>query len=84
MPDDALLEAMIARGRDALDAYLTVHFRPEDRPMGSEALAVVTLEDFYAHPDTCLEFVVARRSLYILGRDGRIVALFCRHTAMSP
>ena len=74
------MDALIARGRIALAGYVDKAYPKNDPPIGSKTLAVVTREDFLAHPGVCLDFAIAKRSLYILEPSGAIVALLCRHT----
>lgn len=80
--DETTMQALIARGREAHHTHLKAAFTKATRPMGSEDLIVITRADFVAHADLCLEYVVVHRSLYVLGRDGSIVALMCRHKTL--
>ncbi len=72
------IDAMIARGRAAFEAYVRGIYPVTDRPVGADHLAVVTSQDFIAEPALCLRYVAADRPLYVL-EDGAVYALLCRH-----
>jgi hypothetical protein len=69
------IEPLLQRGSLKLREYLDSHFVSDTRPLGAEGLSSVTLDDFLAHTQLCLEYAVSVRTLHVLGRDGAIVAV---------
>lgn len=47
--------------------------------MVTPTLVVICRDDFRRHVDICLSYAIANQSMYILDRDGSIVALLCRN-----
>lgn len=79
----ATIEGLLARGRAAFAAHLDRLYTPTTRPIGTESLACVTLEDFTKHPDLCASFAAMQRSVFVLARDGSPMLLLCRHSLQT-
>lgn len=72
------IEQLYDRGRLAYLA--TFSEEGAERLIGTTpSLAVVTRADFVMFPELCLEALQQRASLYMLGHDGSITAMLCRH-----
>ena len=82
------IDPLLARGNQKLREYLDSHYTEQNRPLGWEGLSSVTLDDFLAHTQECLEYAVSVRTLHVLGRDGAIVAVLLKgsthHRFPSP
>lgn len=80
-----LMEPLLARGRAALRVYIE-SLPMEGRPLGGPrsvetSINILTFADFCSNPALCFYYVVRNRSpTHILCEDGRICAIFAKHT----
>lgn len=71
------LDELVERGRVAY--FRWAHEQRRAKQLGTESFFVVTRADFLLYTAVCLTALKLRSSLYILGEDGAIDALLCRH-----
>lgn len=78
------MDDLFKRGRQAFSERLYEISPDQDLPLGLSSVAIITYEDFIKHVEACYEFVrTERRSILILGKNGEVEMLVCRHALVS-